>query len=63
MKVTFNAAEIYYEVSGDGNKWYSATRRSFGWFVVNHVGRAINQDSAIHRRVVAAIEQAGNGEA
>jgi hypothetical protein len=45
----------YYEVV-DGEKWYSAKLMVNGrWFVTNHRGRGINQGSAIHRRVVAAI--------
>ena len=45
----------YYEVV-DGEKWYTASLLTNGlWFVVNHRGTAIRQQSAVHRRVIAAI--------
>lgn len=47
----------FYEIR-DGEKWYTAAQMSSGlYFVVNHKGRYINQGSAIHRKVVAAIEE------
>lgn len=49
----------YYEVI-DGEKWYTASLMTNGlWFVVNHQGRAINQGTAVHRRVVATLPADG----
>lgn len=46
----------FYEVV-DGEAWYTASLNIDGsWFVMNHRGTLILQGSAIHRRVVEAID-------
>lgn len=47
----------YYEIV-DGEKWYSAAKRSDGTYFVCGRQRSLKDGSATHRRVVAAIEAA-----
>lgn len=47
----------FYEIT-DGEKWYTASLTEGGqYFVTNHKGRLINQGTAIHRKVVAAVNE------
>lgn len=53
----FRLETDFYEIH-DGEKWYTARQRDDGsYFVVNHKGRYIDQDTVIHRKVVAAVKE------
>lgn len=54
MKASLIEPEFFEVV--DGETWYTASRREDGsLFVMNHRGTVIREQSAVHKRVAAAV--------